>query len=163
MPIVIRAYQPTDRAAVAALMEQFCAYLQGLDASGRIAYRADSAEYYTATMLQCAAERDGIVYVAESGGAVIGFVGGHVGEQSADEQYEVGPAKPGIIREIFVTDGYRGSGVGERLLERMQAYLAGQGCDSVRLVVHAANERARQFYRRAGYGEWLVYMLRPLR
>ena len=70
------------------------------------------------------------VYVADSGGRVLGFIG----------------LDGGYIAGIFVSPESRGRGVGRQLLERAKARHA-----RLELQVYAENPRARRFYEREGF------------
>lgn len=58
----------------------------------------------------------------------------------------------GVVHNIFVTEPYRGRGVGARLLTEAERDMAEAGVDVVALEVLAENDAAREFYRDNGYG-----------
>jgi ribosomal-protein-alanine N-acetyltransferase len=80
--------------------------------------------------------------VAEDGG-VVGYV-------VADAVPNHG-SPLGHIKDIAVSRGRRGEGVGSRLLERALAVLDLRGVGSVKLEVRERNERAQSLYRRYGF------------
>ncbi|HEU5468249.1 MAG TPA: GNAT family N-acetyltransferase [Steroidobacteraceae bacterium] len=57
------------------------------------------------------------------------------------------------IDEFFVLPSARGKGFGEELLRIAEAEFARRGCTNVSLQLGKGNDRAREFYRRQGYGE----------
>ncbi len=57
----------------------------------------------------------------------------------------------GWINYLAVSQRYRRSGLGTRLLQRGEEYLAGAGCEKINLQVRRANLDVVSFYSRAGY------------
>jgi ribosomal protein S18 acetylase RimI-like enzyme len=63
-------------------------------------------------------------------------------------------AKPLInIHDLSVIPGYRGQGVGRRLLERVEARARELGCAKLTLEVSADNVGAQELYRRFGFND----------
>jgi ribosomal protein S18 acetylase RimI-like enzyme len=63
-------------------------------------------------------------------------------------------ARPLInIHDLAVLPGYRGMGVGRRLLEDVEAKGRALGCAKLTLEVRADNDRAQRLYRRVGFGD----------
>jgi GNAT superfamily N-acetyltransferase len=57
------------------------------------------------------------------------------------------------IDEFFVLPSARGTKVGEELLRLAETEFVRRNCTNVSLQLGRGNERAREFYRRQGYGE----------
>ena len=57
------------------------------------------------------------------------------------------------IDEFFVLPSARGKRVGEELLRLAEAEFVRRRCTNVSLQLGRGNDRAREFYRRQGYGE----------
>ncbi len=57
------------------------------------------------------------------------------------------------IDEFFVAPAARAVGVGAALLDAAETGLAQRGCVCLQLQLGKENSRAREFYRRRGYGE----------
>jgi GNAT superfamily N-acetyltransferase len=55
------------------------------------------------------------------------------------------------IGGLVVADGFRGQGVGRRLMESAEAWAREQGCALMRLRSNIIREQAHQFYRNQGY------------
>ncbi len=61
-------------------------------------------------------------------------------------------ARPTVHVEVLVVDeGVEGRGVGRALMDRAEAYAAGEGAIAVTLTVFRRNERARKVYEALGY------------
>jgi ribosomal protein S18 acetylase RimI-like enzyme len=69
------------------------------------------------------------------------------------------------IHDFIVLTGYRGQGVGRKLMEATEARARQLGCGKITLEVRRDNEKARQLYASMGYGEcappmsfWVKYL-----
>jgi ribosomal protein S18 acetylase RimI-like enzyme len=69
----------------------------------------------------------------------------------------------GEINAIYVAPRARGKGIGRRLMEEGEELLRTYGCQSVMLMVTAANEVALGLYRDLGYEVTRYQMEKPLR
>ncbi len=79
--------------------------------------------------------------VAESAGCIVGSViGGFDGRR-------------GMIYHLAVESGYRQQGLGNRLMEEIEARLRAKGCRKAYLLVKNGNEAAMRFYEKRGWGE----------
>jgi ribosomal protein S18 acetylase RimI-like enzyme len=58
-----------------------------------------------------------------------------------------------FIDEFYVRPEYRESGIGSSALSQAERQLAGMGVKAMYLLVMPGNDRAEQFYRRAGYDD----------
>ena len=90
------------------------------------------------------AERHGVTcgyapfaFAAKKNGAVVGVVKGH----SYYREVHVG--------ELIVAEGYRGQGIGMRLLAAAEAFFKGKGLDHISLTTYRF--QAPEFYRKNGY------------
>ena len=90
---------------------------------------------------------DGLFFVAEVGGNVVGTVmGGYDGHR-------------GWVYSVAVGAPYRRRGIGGALVRHLEAALAGRGCLKVNLQVRASNAAVVAFYEGLGYGvEELISM-----
>ena len=87
-----------------------------------------------------------IGYVAEDNGESIGYciatVEGLVGE----------------IDSIFVSELYRGRGVGEKLVSLVLDWFGEQNCETIKVSIAEGNESVLGFYRRFGFAERFIVM-----
>jgi len=94
-----------------------------------------AAERTPASFDQRALERISQAWVAETDGAVAGFV------VVVDDEVE----------QVYVDRSWRGQGVAERLLRHAEAVIGQEGRRTAWLAVVAGNTRARRFYARLGW------------
>ena len=89
---------------------------------------------------------DGCVFVAESGGKVIGFASGNQRERFSRDLREY----VGELKTAYVLPSHQGTGTGGKLVETVARQLAGRGVNSMLLWVFAENHSARRFYESLG-------------
>lgn len=115
----------------------------------------DDAHRYMQKMLDDVKNMNGKVFVSEEDGQVIGFIQGVIIEHKKgdDEIYDLSrkSSKDGWIGLLFVKLEFRGSGIGQELLDRMKDYFITQGCTSIKLLVLSDNINAIDFYRKSGF------------
>jgi ribosomal protein S18 acetylase RimI-like enzyme len=113
------------------------------------------ADAYLAWIEKRAAERSGIVLVAEIDGAFAGFVAGWIEEEShICETPESN--RFGYVSDICVLSAYRGRRIASRLLGAVERRLRDENVSCVKLFTLAANRAARASYERSGYAVYEV-------
>ncbi|MGE5722366.1 MAG: N-acetyltransferase family protein [Sphingomonadales bacterium] len=86
-----------------------------------------------------------IVFVAERGGAAVGFT------QLYPSFSSVRPAKIFVLNDLFVDPSCRKCGAGAALLEAARRYAAAAGAASLTLRTAVDNARAQALYRSLGW------------
>lgn len=146
MELLIRAGEPGDAAAVAALH----ALSRGVTYRGIIparTLRAMTHEVHSGWAERLAREAGTHrLYLAETAGELRGF--SYLGP---GDEIERVPAGTGVLYAIHVHPDVQGTGVGSAMMDRCLRTFAGWRCRSAILWVLAANVRARQFYERTGW------------
>lgn len=79
---------------------------------------------------------DGRAWLCEADGEVVGFVNGRVAQ--------------GDIWALFLRGSHEGQGIGSALMEIVEAWMFGEGLDSIWLVT-APKTRAERLYQRRGW------------
>jgi GNAT superfamily N-acetyltransferase len=97
------------------------------------------------------------VVVAEVDGEMVGLLELFLAWKSTYGRF-------GLIRRFVVADGWRGRGIGLRLLDEVERRCHEAGCAFVELTVDVTNPEAHAFYRREGFVEDRVevIMRKPL-
>ncbi|MGH8213620.1 MAG: GNAT family N-acetyltransferase [Rhodanobacteraceae bacterium] len=67
------------------------------------------------------------------------------------------------VSDIVVAQDREGSGIGRALLDHAQAWAKKQRCALITLAVFPGNERARELYERAGFGEDLLRLAKRVK
>lgn len=65
----------------------------------------------------------------------------------------------GWINHLAVADGWRGDGIGRRLVAEVERRLRAKGCAKMNLLIEPANAAVQGFYERLGYArDDLIFM-----
>lgn len=108
------------------------------------------------------ANQYGNIYFAEADGKTVGYAFCFVTKQSEENRLEVIPTKLGQVEDIYVEDGYRGTGVGKALMAKCEEHLKEKGCDSIWIDVFAPNTDAHEYYKKLGFVDREIGMLKKL-
>jgi ribosomal protein S18 acetylase RimI-like enzyme len=162
MEVAIREYFGSDRASFVRLMEELQDYLVSIDDLKRMRRMPEYGESYTERTLQNVAKNNGIIYVAETKGRIVGLVVGTIPEQTKEELLELIPYKRGVVLELIVENGYRKKGIGTLLMEKMEGYFKQNGCSASGVDVFPPNKNAYHLYRKLGYLERNIWMTKKL-
>ena len=162
MEVAIRAYRDADRTEFVRLIEELQDYLVSIDDLKRERRMPEYGESYTERTLQNVAKNNGIIYVAETEGRVVGLVVGIMPEQTREELLERVPFKRGIVLELVVEGEYRKKGVGTMLMKKMEDFFKQNGCNVSGVDVFSPNKIAYRLYCKLGYRERDIWMTKKL-
>lgn len=162
---LIRHYKPEDKTELIKLFNEFGNYLKLLDEPGLdlLVVPDDYAEKYYEKMLNDVSTKQGQIYVLDVDGVVSGFVAGvifDVGDEP--DEFDCKPHKMGRVIELFVAESYRGQGFGKKLLQKLEQYFKEKGCLKMNLEVFAPNTNAYQFYKKYGFIERNIDLVKLL-
>jgi ribosomal protein S18 acetylase RimI-like enzyme len=97
-----------------------------------------------------------LVVADDDAGSPAGFVAGRI--RPAPPWF--GGVPVGFVSEVYVAPPHRGAGLAERMLAAAAAWFAERGVARLELQVLSGNDTARALYRRLGWREELVQMVR---
>lgn len=143
-------------------MEELQDFLVSVDDLKRGRRMPEYGESYTERTLQNVSKSNGVFYVAEAEGRIVGLVVGIMPEQTEEQLLEQVPLKRGVVLELVVEDRFRGKGVGTMLMERMEGYFKQNCCSVSGVDVFFPNKNAYRLYRKLGYRERDIWMTRKL-
>ena len=149
----IRRATPADADAIGRLANEFQAYLR---AQGSLADYTWGAEAYLRDGFGADPAFEGVV--AEVEGSVVAFGLYHFGYDTDRGERLL------YLIDLFVTEGFRGRGIGEGLMERLTEVGRARGAELMAWSVLTENRPARRFYERLGarYVEGQYVMWRPI-
>lgn len=88
---------------------------------------------------------DDCIYVAESGGAVMGYISVEVHDEEEKFLY---------LDDLSVSERFRGCGIGSALIKRAEAYAAEINAEYTALHAESSNSPAIRLYERLGYKKY---------
>lgn len=139
-------------------------YIAKMDKHKRLRFKKDfDTQTYALQTLKLMKKQKGIIYIAKEKGDFAGYIFGIIVSFSGIENLEQYPIKDGRIAELFVNPEYRGKKVGFLLMEKMEHYFKTHGCNSVRLECFMPNKKAHKFYKKLGYEDRTMSMLKTLK
>lgn len=154
---MIREMDVKDREDIDRMQFELQKYFSEIDQTHEsLSYKdMDDAHRYMQKMLDDVKNMNGKIFVAEENSKVVGFIQGVIIEykKGEDKIYDLShnPSKDGWIGLLFVKPEYRGSGVGQELIDKMKEYFKSERCNSVRLLVLSDNIHAISVYERNGF------------
>jgi len=154
----VRAYRPSDRAAVERLVVELQAHEAALF-DRMLAPEAVVTGYLDALLQDCARE-DGALLVAESGGEIVGYacVLARVPVRERDEM----PYTHALVVDLAVARPRRRQGIGRVLLTACEQHARACGARWLRIGTLAANADARRSYQSFGFREHFIEMEKTL-
>lgn len=163
MSFVVREYREDDYRALVECLRGLQGFVHALDPLERLRAVHDfNAEAYTDSLLASVEKKRGKIFLSDHDGDVSGCVAGWVIPDEDVDLVSHHPSKTGRVFELFVGESRRGQKVGAGLMSSMEKYFADQGCDSVRLEVFSPNADAHAFYKKIGYDDRCVDMMKLL-
>lgn len=137
-------------------------HIEKLDSLKRNLIKDDYKTLYVDNLLKEVEANRGKIFLYIEDGQLLGAVVGIVEKKSAEEKtYYLG--NKGEILEIYVDENKRGKHIGSLLIEKMQEHFLNNGCDEVRLTVFASNTDAIDFYKKMGFSNRNIIMLKELK
>jgi ribosomal protein S18 acetylase RimI-like enzyme len=164
MDYKIREYQESDREILQTLIEKLMDYVVSVDPIKRIRRMPGYGPHYLKKTLKKYHHNQGKIYLVEYEENIIGYIFGFVADkQSKVNLLEVIPTQLGIIDDLYIDEKYRSKGIGTFLMDKMEKYLKDQGCDSLWLEVFAPNVNAHKYYRKLGFMDREIGMLKKIK
>jgi GNAT superfamily N-acetyltransferase len=157
MPFVIREWSPgRERATLRPLVVVLQDFERGLEPT--LPGGEAMADAYLTFLVERCARFAGRMFVAEEAGGAAGFVCVLTrvppdGPDDAIEEYA-------YVSDLVVCPEHRGQGLGRRLLARAEAAARESGARSLQIGVLARNRVAHELYRRMGFGDFQVRLVK---
>jgi ribosomal protein S18 acetylase RimI-like enzyme len=156
--VAIRRATETDLPALGRLGGQLMRVHYAFDRQRFMSPGSDPESGYASFLGTQLAEPDAIVFVAERGARIAGYVYASLEPRSWKELRE--PA--GFIHDLAVEPECRGLRIGTALLEAAVAWLRGKGAPRVLLWTAEPNEAARRLFEQHGFRRTMVEMTKEL-
>ena len=105
---------------------------------------------------------NGKCYLAIDNNKAIGVIMGIINEYDKYDYLDYKCPKKGEITELVVANNYRGRGIGNLLVKKMEEYFKSVGCEYVSIDVFSYNTDAINFYSKFGYHSRMNTVIRKL-
>lgn len=162
MNILIRKNIGIDKDSITKCLFNLGNYLMQIDSLNRIHEMPNEAIPYTEEMFQRVSSNEGIIYVAEADGKVVGFIAGIIEEYEDGDSSGYGPNREGRIIELYVDEKFRGKKIGKLLIIKLEDYFKEKKCDLSRVDVFKTNKNAYEFYCKLSYDERNVELVKKI-
>ena len=144
-------YEDKDLEDVKDLLVELGEYIVSIDKDELELVHPNYREKMTQFDLDSVSNYDGKCYIAIENNKAIGLIMGTIRQYDEHDYLDYKCPKEGIITELIVTSKTRSKGIGQALMNKMEAYFKSVGCEYVLVDVFAYNENAIKFYNKKGY------------
>ncbi|MFZ2189208.1 MAG: GNAT family N-acetyltransferase [Candidatus Magasanikiibacteriota bacterium] len=153
MNLTIEKYTIKNRISLMKLIDEFQDYLISIDDFKRLVKKSGFCTKYFANIIKISKLNNGVIYLAkDNNGLAIGYVVGIIKKENVVESLlHKNQEKIGRVIDLFVSENYRGQKVGYKLLNYIEKYFKTKKCDLIRIEVYAPNKKAHEFYKKCGY------------
>lgn len=155
-PITIRHATAADEAVLGRLGAELVRIHHAFDADRFLAPGPGVEEGYGRFLAAERADADAVVLVAERGGEIVGYCFAGIEPRSWKELRD----RAGFIHDVFVVEGARGTGTGERLVEAAADWLLARGAPRIMLWTAEKNVYAQRLFERLGFRRTMIEMTR---
>lgn len=143
------------------ILFELAKYIEELDPLKRNLIQDSYKKIYVDNIFKDVEENNGKIYLYLEDGKVLGAIVGTIEKKSeAKKTYYLGNI--GEILELYVNSDSRGRHIGNSLVGKMERYFKLNGCDEVRLSVFAHNTNAIAFYRKMGFNDRNLGMIKEI-
>lgn len=149
----IRNYREADRPALIGLVRE----LQAAECAvyDRLKPPEEIGDWYIDMLLADCARSAGKILVAEIDGALVGYAAVLTAVSSKDDADEIDYTYA-YIKDLAVTAGRRGQGLGALLMAEAEALARAAGARWLRVSVLARNAAAVRLYEKAGFAPFVT-------
>lgn len=163
MELIIRPYDDRDREALVAMIEGLQDHEAAVDPLKLIVKKEGFGRVYVDCLKERAQDEDGMIYIAESGGTVVGMVSPMIQHYAKREVLGRSSSNPyGYVTDLFVATEFRGQDIGTLLMTKAEEYFKSKGCDFATVGVLAPNKGTWDFYKKIGYTERYIDFIKKL-
>lgn len=158
--VSIKKYSAEDKKILVQLIEELQDYLVLIDPLKRLQRLSLYGENYIEDLLEKIEEKNGAIFISSVKDIPVGFIAGTINIQDQDNLLECIPTKSGRVLELIVSEKHRGKKIGSLLMQKLEEYFQHQNCDIVRVEVFEPNEPAHGFYKKFGYTDRVIDMVK---
>lgn len=136
-------------------------YIENIDKEGFNVVGKDFREKYFSNTLENVQKYEGKIFLALDKEELIGVIVGVINNDIVNN-YDFKAPKRGRIVDLVITKNYQGMGIGSKLIKKMEDYFKSVNCSFVLLDVFAYNESASLLYKKLGYNNRNIQMMKNI-
>lgn len=159
--IEIIEYNSSYEEQVKDLFIELQEYIEKIDREKYNIVTDDFKEKYFERTLEQIKKYDGKMFLAREEKKILGVIVGVIHNEE-ESTFEFQAPKRGKIVDVVVSKENQSSGIGTKLLDRMEEYFKEVGCKGVLLDVFAYNESAKKLYEKRGYFDRNIEMMKKI-
>jgi GNAT superfamily N-acetyltransferase len=153
----VRTAEERDVEAIVGLWREFVRFHQELD--DRVRTRKGSADSFADQLRSLLeSDRDRVAVAGTADGRLIGYAIGN----DRDNAPVLGPARFGLVSDIYVDERHRREGVAKALFSDLEHWFKERGLTSVELGVLNVNALGQAFWRAQGFTDFVDRLRRDL-
>ena len=107
--------------------------------------------------------KNGKCYIAVENDKAIGVIMGIIGTYDKYDYLDYKCPKKGEVTELVVSKKSRSSGIGQKLIEKLEEYLKSVGCEYILIDVFGYNDLALKFYFKQGYHARMLTTIKKIK
>ena len=133
------------------LMVELEEYIISIDEDHLDQLHPDYRDKMTEKELEQAKKQEGACFIAVENNKAVGLIIGTIPPYDEYDYLDYKCPRRGRVTELVVSKNVRGSGIGQKLMERMEKYFKSKGCEYILIDVFGYNDNAIKFYYKQGY------------
>lgn len=130
------------------LWQQQYDYHHDLDPAYYVPFTDELRVQLEADLLEMIEAEESHILVAKDGTSVLGFI---TFGRDQDDYYDANIRDYGVLKELLVTEGARGRGVGRELVTTVEEHFRAQGVSDIMIQCSSFNANALAVYNAMGY------------
>lgn len=153
--IDISEYKPENLRELKRLFTELQTYEKSVY-SGRAEPTTDYMDKLTQALIDDVNKQQGKIYLAYVDGEAVGFIAGYVEEDiENDDTYF-------RIDSLVTLEKFRSKGIAKSLMDRVEEYAKSIGQTKIGLGVLSGNKNAYEYYRKQGFSDYGIEMLKSV-
>ena len=154
-------YTPKYNEQIKNLLVELQEYITSIDKEGYNITTKSVRELYFQKTIEEINNCNGKILLASQNKEIIGLIIGIINNEE-ENTYNFKVPKRGRITELIVSQKYRTSGIGQKLLNKMEEYLKNIGCKAILIECFGYNTNALKFYQKNGYSNRTIEMMKKI-
>ena len=156
MDVIIRPLNINELSIIVELWKEFITDPEASD--GRVVLSEENIIKWVSLAQELLSKDPNSIFIAEVDGKIIGYVM-FVKKVETPLKLKYDYA---LITDLYVKPEYRGKGIGKKLLLTVLEYLKREGVKYVEITVWANNIKAINLYKKLGFKEYSIRMIKQL-